>query len=71
MGRRPKTDKRLPSEYPQMAFRVSKEKKEELSTLIENIQSALNRKRKKGDPFINKNDVFIDALEKGLRSLRK
>jgi hypothetical protein len=71
MGRRPKADKRLPSEYPQMAFRVSKEKKEELSALIENIQSALNRKRKNGDPFINKNDVTIDALEKGLRLLRK
>jgi hypothetical protein len=73
MARRPipPEDKKLPSEYPQFAFRVRQDKKDELTRLVESIQTARNKRRKEGDPFINKNDVIIEALEKGLRLLKK
>ncbi len=73
MGRRPipKDEKKLPSEYPQFAFRVSKAKKKELSDLIETIQSSLNKRRSNDAPFVNKNDVIVEALELGLKALKK
>jgi len=73
MGRRPipKDEKKLPTEYPQFTFRVSKSKKDELTDLVETIQAARNRRRKEGDPFINKNDVIIEALALGLRAMKK
>lgn len=73
MGRRPipKNEKKLPSEYPQFTFRVSNSKKAELTALVETVQAARNKKRKEGDPFVNKNDVIIEALESGLRTLKK
>lgn len=73
MGRKPvpEDEKRTPSEYPQFTFRVSKTKKNELSDLISTIQTQRNKKRQEGDPFLNKNDVIIEALEIGLRALRK
>ena len=73
MGRRPVPDdeKKMPSEYPQFTFRVSKSKKDELSDLISAIQASRNRKRGDSDPFLNKNDVIIEALEIGLRTMKK
>lgn len=73
MGRRPipKDEKKLPSEYPQFTFRVSKAKKDELAELVEAIQATRNKRRKEGDPFINKNDVIIEALEHGLKALKR
>lgn len=73
MGRRPvpEDEKKMPSEYPQFTFRVSKDKKAELSEIIETIQTAKNKNREEGDPFVNKNDVIIEALEVGLKALKK
>ena len=71
MARRPVENKKLPSEYPQFSFRLSKEKKREFTTLVTAVQTSRNRRRKEGDPFVNKNDVIIEALEKGLRLIQK
>lgn len=73
MARRPipAEDKRLPSEYPQFAFRVSKKKKDELTVLVEAVQDKRNRRREEGAPFVNKNDVIIEALEYGLNAMKK
>lgn len=73
MGRRPipKDEKKRPSEYPQFTFRVSKAKKKELINLVETIQNARNQKRKEEKPYVNKNDVIIEALELGLAALKK
>jgi len=70
MGRKKVQNKRVPSEYPQIAFRVSKEDKEQISDQIEKAQSYLNKKRKEDDPFINKNDVFLMALKAGLKLVK-
>jgi|GEM_PF-5374644 hypothetical protein len=71
MGRRPVQDKKTPSEYPQIAFRLSKGDKDRISDGIEEVQNLLNKRRKDGEPFVNKNDVFKWAIEEGLKSLRR
>lgn len=71
MGRRPIKDKKMPNEYPQFAFRVTKDNKRRLATDIEEIQAALNRRRREGDPYINKNDVIVRALDLGLKLLQR
>lgn len=73
MGRRqiPKNEKKVPSEYPQLTFRVSKAKKNELMVQVEAVQNARNERRKPDEAFINKNDVIIEALELGLKAMKK
>jgi hypothetical protein len=71
MGRRPVKNKKSPSEYPQIAFRLSKDDKDRISDEIEAVQTLLNKRRKEGDPFVNKNDVFMWAIDEGLKTLRK
>ena len=70
MGRKQVENKKLPSEYPQIAFRVSKEDKRRVSEQIDKIQMAMNKRRNDGEPFLNKNDVFIMALNEGLKKLK-
>ena len=57
MGRKQVENKKVPSDYPQIAFRASKEVKESISLQVEKIQTAMNKKRKDGEPFLNKNDI--------------
>lgn len=71
MGRRPVQNKKLPSEYPQIAFRLTKADKDRISEEIEAVQTLLNRRRNEGDPFVNKNDVFMWAVDEGLKILKK
>lgn len=70
MGRRPIENKKLPSDYPQFAFRVSKTDKERLTELVEQVQDRLNRQRKDGEPWINKNDVIVKAIYEGLKHIK-
>ena len=71
MGRKPVEVKKLPSEYPQLAFRVSKIDKARLTEVIRKVQDKLNRQNSDGDPFINKNDVIIRALYEGLKRINR
>jgi len=67
-----KERKKTPSDYPQIAFRLPNEaERSRLNAEIEEIQAAYNAKRKEGEKLINKNDVILAALEKGLKLLRK
>jgi hypothetical protein len=62
--------KKKPGDYPQFAFRVSKEQKAELQNLIQKAQDRLNARRKsEDDPFVAKNDVIVAALLRGLKGL--
>lgn len=70
MGRKQVTNKKMPSEYPQLSFRVSIDDKKQLNELIDKVQVEINKKREDGSPFINKNDVIIQALYVGLKSIR-
>ena len=73
MGRRPLPEhlKKHPSEYPQLAFRVSKKDKEKLLILASKITKAMNRQRKENDSYLTKGDVFVRALFIGFEQLRK
>ncbi len=73
MGRRriPEHLKRKSSEYPQLAFRVSKTDKAKLLRLAAEVAKLLNRERAKEDPFITKGDAFVKALYFGFEELKK
>lgn len=73
MGRRPipEKDRKVPSDYPQFIFRVTKEQKKRLVGAIADIQASLNNRRKDGEPFVNKNDVIVQALQIGLKELTR
>jgi len=73
MGRRPipENERTKPQDYPQMAFRVTEANKTRLLRLIGEIQANFNRKRKEDEPFKNKNDVILEALDIGLLQLQK
>lgn len=67
-----KDQKKTPSDYPQIAFRLSsEEERNHLNSLIDEIQEAYNANRKEGEKMIRRNDVIIEALEKGLKIIRK
>jgi hypothetical protein len=70
MGRRPVENKKKPSEYPQLAFRLNKEDKERLTELIEKVQSSLNNRRHEGAAWVNKNDIIVRALYEGLKRIK-
>jgi len=70
MGRKQVANKKVPSDYPQIAFRASKEVKEKISEQVDKIQLAMNKRRKEGEPFLNKNDIFVMALNEGLKKLK-
>ncbi len=69
MGRRPVENKKSPADYPQMAFRITSDGKRQLTSDIEKVQKRLNKKRRDGDPYINKNDIIIRAIIEGLKHL--
>jgi hypothetical protein len=63
--------KKKPSEYPLFAFRIDEDKKEELSSLIEEVRESLNKKVDPEDKLWMKNDVIYEALLLGLSQLKK
>jgi hypothetical protein len=71
MGRRPLSNKRKPADYPLFSFRTSTEIKDQMGIAVEQVQRKLNKHRNEGEPFINKNDVIVMALEIGLAALKK
>ena len=64
--------KKTPSDYPQLCFRLPNEtERQRIDALIEEIQVAYNEKRKDGDLVIRRNDVILDALERGLTAMKR
>lgn len=63
--------KKKPQDYPQFAFRVSDDVKQELMDKIEAVAKALNKGRTEDDRVIRNNDVIIRAIYKGLPLLKK
>lgn len=63
--------KKKPSDYPQMAFRVSAEDKVRLETLVSEVHAIANKHVAPDDFKVKKNEIIVDALWKGLLSLKK
>jgi len=68
---RKKSAKKRPSDYPQMAFRVSAEDKARLESLIAILHAEVNQIVSIEDFKIKKNQLIVDALFHGLLSLQK
>ena len=66
-----KNKKKVPSDYPQMIFRISETDKERLKELIETVTLAANRSKPDDWGKFRKNDVIVDALYLGLLTLEK
>jgi len=60
-----------PSDYPQMAFRVSTKDKERLTELIDEVHRIANTKISSGDRRFKKNEIIVDALWLGLTKFIK
>lgn len=73
MGRRPVPDsqKKKPGDYPQLAFRLSKNDKARLLKAADDVAKSLNKARLDNDPYWTKGDVFVKALSLGLEQLKK
>lgn len=63
--------KKQPSDYPQMAFRVSEEDKERLSSLIDQVHRVANKSVADDERRVKKNELIVSALFSGLESLKK
>ena len=63
--------KKLPSDYPQFAFRCSQEDKERIMKLVKKVQDKANRGRSKNEFKALKNDLLVEALLKGLSEIGK
>lgn len=63
---------KTPEDYEIFSFRTTKEEKERLHEAIEEVVKSRNRKILKGvDRIVRKNDVIIEALERGLALMRR
>ena len=62
---------RRPSDYPQFAFRLSAEVKEKLSQMVKEVTDLYNENLPPGEYIFRKNDIIIDALERGLTDMKK
>lgn len=62
---------RRPSDYPQFAFRLTAETKEQLSSMIDEVTDLYNKNVPPGEYLFRKNDIIIEALEIGLAQMKK
>ncbi len=63
--------RKVPSDYPQMSFRISSEDKDRINQISEEVLKASNKTLKSEDKVFRKNDVLVDALYLGLLTLKK
>lgn len=72
MGRRPVPDhlKKSPQDYPQLAFRLSKQDKAKLMRMAEETAKALTKAGVE-DRYWTKGDAFVLACYKGFEAIRK
>lgn len=62
---------KTPDDYEIFAFRLSADQKDALNGQIESVVNLYNRKKVKGERVYRKNDVIMEALEKGLEIMKR
>lgn len=62
---------KTPEDYEIFSFRTTKEDKEALNAAIEEVVELYNRRLDEGHRKIRKNDVIMEALEKGLALMKR
>ena len=63
--------KKRPADYPQFAFRVPLEVKDELSVLIDEVRKLYNAGLDSDEKVFTKNRIIIEALRRGLKTMKK
>lgn len=63
--------RKKPSDYPQIAFRVSEEDKEIVSRLVDEAHVLLNKNLDEDSYKIKKNEIVVSALILGLMEIKK
>ncbi|MBL6992049.1 MAG: hypothetical protein ISR65_19860 [Bacteriovoracaceae bacterium] len=66
-----KKEYKKPADYPQLAFRLDSDTKEEILSSIDELVDLLNEKREDDSYVIRKNDVFVEAIREGIKALKK
>lgn len=67
-----KREKKMrPSDYPQMAFRVSEEDKQLLGDLIDDVHRLANEDVAEDEKKTKKNELIVNALITGLQVIKK
>jgi hypothetical protein len=72
MRPREKRSKKQSSDYPQMIFRIDQADKDALQNQIDKLVVMANRDaERRGVKKLRKNDVIVEALSIGLKTLEK
>jgi len=58
-----------PSDYPQFAFRVSQDDKDEIMRLLDKVHRKLRAKDKEGYEATTRNKILVNVIKNGLRKL--
>lgn len=59
-----------PSDYPLLAFRINHSEKIKIMNEIDELVRLLNSKRNDNEYRLKKNDIFIEAIKAGMKSLK-
>lgn len=66
-----KTKKKSPNDYPLFSFRLKDSDKTDLNVLVERLVIKMNKPLGKDDRVLRKNDVIVEALRIGLKTLER
>lgn len=63
--------KKKPSDYPQLAFRVTQDYKDEVQKAVDKLHKRMNKAVSEDEKRVKKNEILMEALKLGLESLTK
>lgn len=62
---------KTPEDYEIFSFRTTKEQKDQLNKAIESVTDLYNRKKADDERMYRKNDIIMEALERGLELMKR
>lgn len=62
---------KTPEDYQIFSFRATQAQKDELNALIESVVDLYNRKKEDNEKMYRKNDVIMEAIQKGLAAMKR
>ena len=62
---------KTPDDYEIFSFRITQDQKDKLNTMIDAVADLYNRKRSDDEKKYRKNDIIMEAIEKGLQTMKR
>lgn len=62
---------KTPEDYQIFSFRIAQDQKDALNALVETVVDLYNKKKRDDEKMYRKNDIIIEALEKGLDAMKR